>query len=369
MSTSVPRSGILTVIERSGSHLLQVVIPPSWLDMYPKSPRYKHVELVAELLPRISHLVIITSGGYDMSRICRAFEDHSADRLERLKFVASPGLDELFVLHAPRLRSLHLRSVETWPATISENLTHIHLVSRLNPETLERSLKNSSRLKEIRIDGVYQLPEQIGSPSKISLIPGVRLVITRSHTTVASLFALGSTNTLSITANTNVTDHSITSSLNLALPRDISFFRNLNDITTVHLKLIDSGEDPYCHIPRAITVILRCSTVDRETLHIESKHNLRNPRFPNEMETEIIPERLPAIRALNYLRPLDLKNVVELKMEGFVGKRGIQGFELYHFLQHMPALRRITTGDDNGEIFLFALSITGRSASVVVEGT
>lgn len=365
MRTSFSESEILTVIDRSRSHPLQVVIPS---DVYPKSTRYKHIDLVAENLPRISQLVIATLGEYDTSRIYRAFKDRSADRLERFDFIASPRLDELFALYTPRLRSLHLSEVESWPASVAENLTHIHLDSYLNPEALERDLKNSPRLEEIRIDGVYQVSERPGSPSRISLLPGVRLVIMGSQNTVASLFALGSTNYLSVTENIDLIHLSITSFLKLALPQDISCFRNLSDLTTVRLKLTDSGGDSHARVPRTITVALRCSTADRETLHVELKYTLSNLRFPNTMEAEIIPERPPAMRALNYLRPLNLKNVVELRMEGFEGEWGLQGFELYHFLQYMPALRRIMTGDNNKDIFWFALNTVGRSASVIVEG-
>ena len=367
MNASVPQSDILTLVERSKSHPLQVVIPPpAWSDEYPKSIRYKHIDLAAELLPRISQLAITTCGGYDTPRIYRAFEDRSSNQLQQLSFVAipAPRLDKLFVLYAPHLRSLHLSGVNSWSPSIAENITHIRLNSNMDPETLERDLKNSPRLKEIRLDGVYHTA--IGKYSKVSLIPGVRLIITASRDTVADLFVLGSTNYLSITTSAAVTDLSINPFLKLTLPQDISCFQNLNDLTMVHLKLIDSGEVPYTHVDRFITVILRCSTADRETLHIEAEYVLSN--LPHMMEMEIIPSRPPAMRALNYLRPLNLRKVVELRMEGFVGEWGLQNFELYHLLQQMPALRCIVTGDDNKEIFWFALSTMRRSTSVVVEG-
>ena len=86
------------------------------------------------------------------------------------------------------------------------------------------------------------------------------------------------------------------------------------------------------------------------------------------MKTDTIPERPPAMRALNYLRPLDLRKVAELRMEGFVGEWELQGFELYRFLRYMPALRRIMTGDGNRDTFWVALSTMGYSPSVIVEG-
>ena len=369
MNSSVPQSKILTVLERSKSHPLQVVIPPPvWSEEYPKSTRYKYVDLAAELLPRISYLAISTCGEYDTPRIYRAFKGRSSNQLQRLSFVTvpAPRLDKLFVLYAPHLRSLHLSGVESWPPSMAENITHIRLNSNLNPEALEGDLKNSPRLKEIRLDGVYYT--NIGIRSKVSLIPGVRLIITGSRDTVAHHFILGSTNYLSITTGAAIVDFSANPILKLTLPQDISCFRNLNDLTVVHLKLIDSGEGPYTHMDRNVTVILRCSTADRETLHIEVKYTLSSLWSPRTMEPEIIPERPPAMRALNYLRPLNLRKVVELRMEGFVGEWGLQSFELCHFLQHMPALRRIVTGDDNKEIFWFALSTTRRSTSVIVEG-
>ena len=367
MSASVSQSAMLTVVGRSGSHPLQVVIPPpAWSDVYPKSIRYKHVDFVAGLLPRISHLVIATCGGYDTPRIYRAFKDRPANQLQRFNFIASPRLEKLFVLYPPRLRSLYLSGVESWPAPIAHNLTHIHLDFNLNPENLEKDLKHSPRLKQISINGVYHVSERFRNHPKISLIPGAQLVITGSQNTVASLFALGPTNHLCIVRNVAITGLSIPSFLKLALPPDISCFRNLNELTRVHLKLINSGEDPHTHMPRTVTVVLRCFTADRETLHVNLEYILGSSRARNTMETTIIPERPPAMRALNYLRPLDLGKVVDLRMEGFVGEWGLQAFELHHFLQHMPALGRIATGDDNREIFWFALDTMRRSAPVSV---
>lgn len=369
MSASVSQSWISTVVGRSGSHPLHVVIPPLNVpEVYPKSVRHRHIDLAAELLPRISQLVIVAGGGDDTYRIYRAFGGRPADQLQWFHFVSLPSADELFVLHAPRLRSLHLSGAESWPDSLAENLTHIHLDFVLNPRALERDLKNSPRLEQIKINGVYQVPERFWNRFKISLIPGVRLIIMNSDSSVASLFALGSTNYLSITRNTAVANLSITSFLKLTLPQDISCFRNLDDLTKVHLKLIDSGERPQIRKPRTVTVILRCSTADRETLHINLEYILSNLRTLDVMGMEITPERPPAMRALNYLRPLDLRRVVELRMEGFVGEWGLQSFELYHFLQHLPVLRRIVTGDDNKEIFWFALSAMGGGTSVIVEG-
>ncbi|KAF9647388.1 hypothetical protein BDM02DRAFT_3187989 [Thelephora ganbajun] len=379
MSTSVSQSGIRTILERSGSHPLQVVIPSAgWSDVYPKSIRYRHIDLVVELLPRISQLVVATCGGYDTPRIYHAFKDRTAGQLLQFSFIASPRSERLLALHTPRLRSLYLSGVGSWPASVAENLTHIHLDFSLNPETLGSDLKNSPRLKQISINGVFQVPARFGNHSRISLMPGVRLVITGSQKAAASLFALGSTNYLSITKTIVVTDIPITPFLKFALPQDTSCFQNLNDLTKVHLKLshltkvylkpTDSGEDPYTCMPRTATIVLRCSTAERETLHIDLEYVYNNMGSPNTMETEIVSERPPAMRALGYLRPLDLKKVVELRIEGFVGEWRLQSFELYHFLQHMPVLRRIVTGDDNREIFLFALSTVGRSASVIVEG-
>lgn len=368
MSTSVSRSRVLTLVERSGSHPLQVVIPPPpRSDAPPKSIRYKHIDLVAELLPRISQLVIASRGGHDTAYIYRVFRDRTADRLRRLDFIALPQVDNLFVLYAPRLVSLYLSGVESWPAPIAENLTHIHLDFHLNRTTLERDLKNSPRLKEIRINGVHPPPERFGTRSRISLIPGVRLVITGSHNTVASLFALGSTNYLSITTNVIFINFPTTSFLKFALPQDISHFRNLNDLTKVHLELVDSAGNPRTRAPRTVTMILMCSTAERETLHLKLEYILSNPRPSTTKETKIIPERPPAMRALNYLRPLDMSKVLELRMVGFVGEWGLQSFELYQFLLHMPALRRIRTGDDNKETFLFALSSMSHGAAVVIE--
>ena len=369
MNTSVSRLDMLTIVERSGSHPLQVVIPPILPDATQKSLRYKHVDLVVGLLPRITHLVIAACSAYsDAFQICRAFEGRPADQLRWLNFTASPVPVELFTLYPPRLTSLYLTAVKSWPAPIAENITHICLGFWLNPETLERDLKRSPRLEQIRIDGVDYVSEHFRNHSRISLNPGTQLIIKDSEITVASLFSLGPTNYLSITKTVPATNSSVTSFLELTLPHDISCFRNLDGLTGVHLELIDSGEDSYTHRCRTVTVVLRCFTADCETLHISLEYSLSSLRSPNTVGTEIIPERPPAMRALNYLRPLDLGKVVELRMEGFVGEWGLQTFELYRFLQRVPALRHIKTGDDNKVTFWSALSTVSRSTSVIVEG-
>lgn len=370
MTASVSQSGMATIVQRSGSHPLQVVIPPPELEsVYPKSVRYKHVNLVIGLLPRITKLSIVTRSVFDTLRICSTFEGCHAEQLQRLNFIGFPGLGELFALDSPQLRFLYLCRVDSWPARTAKNLTHVHLGGNMNPDTLERDLRHSPGLQEIRIDNVYQVPERVGNNPKIRLAPGVRLVITSSQNTVASLFVLESSNCLSIrTTNIAITSIPITSFLRFALPRNLSRFRNLDSLTRVHLKILDSGEGTHSRTARTVTVALRCSTADRETLHVEVEYILSCPRSSNALEGEAITERPPAMRALNYLRPLDLKKVVELRMEGFVQDWGLQCFELRHFLQFMPALKQIKTADDNERIFRVALNAMDRSASVVVEG-
>ena len=370
MTASVSQSGMATVVERSGSHPLQVVIPPPELEsVYPKSIRYKHVSLIIGLLPRISKLSIVTRSVLDTVRICSAFEGRRADQLQRLNFIGYPALGELFSLDSPQLRFLYLCRVDSWPARTAENLTHVHLGGNMNPDNLERDLKHSPGLQEIRIDNVYQVPERVGDYPKIRLASGVRLVITSSQNTVASLFVLGTSNSLSIrTTNIAITSIPITSFLRFALPRDLSRFRNVDSLTRIHLQLLDSGEGTHTRAARTVTVVLRCSTADRETLHVEVEYILSCPRSSNTLEGEIITERPPAMRALNYLRPLDLKEVAELRMEGFIREWELQSFELRHFLQFMPALKRVMTADGNEGIFRVALDAMERRASVVVEG-
>ena len=69
-----------------------------------------------------------------MSRIHLALKDHTVNQLQRFTFIASPGVERLFVLRASRLRTLHPSGVESWPASLAENLTHIRLGFDLNVE-------------------------------------------------------------------------------------------------------------------------------------------------------------------------------------------------------------------------------------------
>ena len=363
-SGSISQSDMLTIVERSGSHLLRVSIPhPAPWTSERRSVRYKHVDLVAGLLPRTSQLAITTPGHYDTLRIYHAFKNCPANQLRRLSITVGSRfklLDELFVLDSPRLTSLHLASVKSWPAHIAGNLTHIRLDYTLNAETLERDLKHSPRLKQIKIYRVHDL-EQFRNRPKISLNPGTQLIIMDSHSTVASIFGFGSTNHLSITKTVPAKELSITSFLELTLPRNIWYFRNLDGITEVHLEIIDTGRYTHTCGYRIIAMVLRCFTEDRETLHINLNYSLSSLRSPYT-----IPERPPAMNVLDCLRPLDLGKVVELRMKGFVGEWGLHYFELFDFLQRMQGLRHIKTGDNNRKIFWSVLDIMERITSVVV---
>ena len=372
LNASISQSEMVTLVDRSGSHPLQVEIPPAWSEVYPKSNRYKHIELVIKHLPRVSQLTINTLEGYDTCRVRRMFRGSTADQLLELNLKA-PFLGE-FVPCTPRLRSLSLSSFEFWLPPLSDNITHICLDCSLDPDILEIGLKNCAGLKELSITQVRQLAERPGDHPQICLLPGVRLMIKDSHTTVASLFALGSTNYLSIRATFVLHHNFIISFLEQALPRDVSHLRNLVDPTMVYLKLADTGERPNRHNHRGITVILKCSTGDRETLHVEVEYYALHRRSPDPMEMGIVPERSPmmrfricdqAMRLLNYLHPLNLREVVELRMEGFVGEWNLYSVEIGRLLKRMPALRRIVTGDDNKGKFLLALLTMERS--VVIE--
>ena len=127
MDASVPQSEIITVVEMSKLHPLQVIIPPqAWSGEYPKSIRYKCADLTLELL-RISQFAITTCGGCDTPRVYRAFRDHSPNQLRWLSLVTSPAsmLDKLLVPYIPHLGSPHPSGVEFWPPSIAENITYL----------------------------------------------------------------------------------------------------------------------------------------------------------------------------------------------------------------------------------------------------
>ena len=89
----------LTVVERSVSSPLQAAIShPCWLDMHPKSVCYKYVDLAAKLLPRVSQLIVITGGGCDTPRMCRAFKDRTTNQLRQFTFIAPPKYTLPFLL-------------------------------------------------------------------------------------------------------------------------------------------------------------------------------------------------------------------------------------------------------------------------------
>ena len=195
LNASTSQSGMLALVDRSGSHPLEMEIPCEDPDMYRRSVYYKHIGLMIKHLPRVSRLTIRTRGTYNTLRVCRMFRGSTADQLLELELMGP----EEFVLCAPRLQYLSIFCMKTWPLPLSENLTRIFLDSHFDPEALERGLKNCPRLKEISIHKAYcQFDVPPGDLLKIPLLPGVRLIIRDSHTSVASLFALGPTNFLSV---------------------------------------------------------------------------------------------------------------------------------------------------------------------------
>ena len=155
--TSTSQSNMLTIVGRSDLHPLRVMIPcPALSDPPQDSIRYKHIDLVVKLLPRISRLAFYTYGERDTFRIYRAFKDRHANQLRQFSFTADPGLSKLFVLHSPQLKTLCLYRVRSWPASVAENLTHVQFDCPLDPETMAENLKLSPRLKQIR--NIWQLP-------------------------------------------------------------------------------------------------------------------------------------------------------------------------------------------------------------------
>lgn len=88
---------------------------------------YDHVDVVAELLPRISQLVIAARGGYGAPRLYHAFS-RIAPRIN-LAAQVHPTTE---VVQATRI--VVPAVAESWPALVTENLTRIHLDSNLDPE-------------------------------------------------------------------------------------------------------------------------------------------------------------------------------------------------------------------------------------------
>jgi len=69
---------------------------------------------------------------------------------------------------------------------------------------------------------------------------------------------------------------------------------------------------------------------------------------------------------LDNLDGIVLRGVTELGMDGFVGVLEPHGDELLAFLERMPALARLITGDNNEEELDFALDRLGRTDRPVV---
>ena len=92
-----------------------------------------------------------------------------------------------------------------------------------------------------------------------------------------------------------------------------------------------------------------------------------------EAKIEFDPDKLgpttwdvsPAMRFLDNLDGIVLREVKELRMEGFFGSLQPHLVELLNFLERMPALVRVVTTEYNEEDFRSALDILGCQATVV----
>lgn len=256
----------------------------------------------------------------------------------------------LFGLEFPKLVKLEVRGVEAWPKVVGANLTWIRIDCYLNPHLLSRCIPYSPNLKVLKLLDIWDFDEPDPSTwQRIALPPGARLTIKYSSICprILALFSLPQDCRIKL-GNLAYIGHSVPS-LSYVLPDDIAPFKNLRTLTRLHITARFNIE---------IRVKVKCYRLDRPAFEV-------NVGFSPEVPALVEPNNTPMMWFLVNLHQIVLREVEELRMEGFAGPLEPQTVELLEFLKRMPGLTRLITTDNNEETLCSALDSLGCRAVVV----
>ena len=290
-----------------------------------------------------------------MKHIVRAFSK-PAPNLTHLNLAALLPQDEtvpfpnLFNLEFPKLRELKVTGVEAWPEIVGTNLTSITIGAPLNPLLLKRCIPYSPNLQVLKIQGIWDFNKpDLSSWKRIVLLPGVLLSI--QHTSVCpyilALFALPQDGQIRVRPSIiSVPDDPL---LFYVLPTEISHLQNLQALTRLHVK---------ARLNARVALELRCFRSNRPVFEVDIGYCFESRTMARRKVS-------PVMWFLGDLHRIVLREVEELRMDGFVGHLGPLEAELRRFLKRMPALARLITTDSNEEALRSALNTLGCRAVVV----
>jgi hypothetical protein len=345
------------LLQRSGGHSLDVIVPSEYFGPASKFYRYSHVLDVSAHMPRIRKLFLHRNHGRnDVKHIVKIFSE-PAPNLTHLGLVASLPHEEpisfpsLFGLKLPKLRVLKVRGVDGWPEIVGVNLTRITINYFLIPRVLKRCIPYSPNLEVLKIHGIWDFDEPDSTAwQRITLPPGIRLVVKHSRACprILALFALPRDGHLKVRPLMySIPDKPL---LSYVLPTEISHFQNMHKLTRLHIK-VRIGVD--------VALGLEWFRLDQPAFEL-------SVLYTSESRTMMVQQGASSVMwLLGTLRHDVLRGVEELRMEGFIKSLEPQGTGFLTFLKGMPALTRLITTDGNEETLRSALDSLGCRAVVV----
>ena len=341
------------LLQRSGEHPLDVILPQRYSGSAPKSYRYSHVLDTSANASRIRKFTVYQDEDRNhMNHLVRAFSK-PAPNLTHLELTAfiPPGefipFPNLFGLEFPKLRVLEVLRVGAWPEVVGANLTRITIADYFDPQLFKRCIPYSPNLQALKIRDVWDSREpDLRTWQRIALPPGIRLVIKHSRVCarILELFSLPRDGHIKIRPSMNAAPGMPLFSY--ILPTEVSHLQNLHTLTRLHMKKRpDAG----------FTLELKFFRLDRLALEVNVGHPFRT--------RETVQQHVMSFLA--GLHQAVLGGVEELRMEGLAGSLEPHAADLQALLKRMPVLTRLITTDDNEEILRSALDNLGCRAVVV----
>ena len=198
----------------------------------------------------------------------------------------------------------------------------------------------SPNLKVLKIQGIWNSDEL-----ELALPSGIHLVVkyTSGCPEILSLFALPPDSYLKVKPSMVVEWTPTMALLSYVLPREIGNLQNLRSLTRLHVKAdLDAG----------ITLQLNCFRLDRPAFEVKIMYTPGLQAVAPESAS-------PVMGFLDNLEGIVLREVGELRMEGFVGSLEPA------FFRRMPVLTKVITTEKNEEKLRSVLDVVDSRAAVV----
>ena len=345
------------LLQRSGSHPLDIIIPRGRLAIYTsRANRYSHALDTSAHTSRIRTFTLYEDGPKDVKRLAEIFSK-PAPNLTHLKLVVSyisvdpTSFPNFFGLEFPKLRVLEVNGLGAWPEIVGRNLTHLTITDALESLLFNGCISYSPNLKVLKIQGIWNSDLEIWASPKIALPSGIRLVTKYGLgcPKILSLFALPPDSFLKVKPSMVVDWTPSRPLLSHILPRGINDLQNLRALTRLHVK---------ADLDAKITLQLNCFRLDGPALEVKIRYSPALQEVTGE-------SAFPVMGVLDNLEGIVLREVGELRMEGFVGNLEPQAEELLAFFGRMPVLTKVITTDKNEEKLRSVLDVLDSRAAVI----